>query len=117
MGPGGLIWLLVHQSDYTIADNWFVSGLKGTGSKDVLVHEVFVPEYRVVSVADLRRGQSPGRAIHKEDVLPPVTIGIQPEPTGPKGFRHVLFTERAGRVGETDADRLGHVGEDHRCSG
>ena len=24
MGPGGLIWLLVHQSDYTIEDNWFV---------------------------------------------------------------------------------------------
>lgn len=65
MGPSGLIWLLVHQSDYTIEDNWFVSGLKGTGSKDVLVHEVFVPEYRVVSVADLRRGQSPGRTIHK----------------------------------------------------
>ena len=64
MGPDELLWLLVPRSDYTIKDNWFVSGLRGTGSKDIEVNEAFVPEHRVVSVADLRQGKSPGSAIH-----------------------------------------------------
>jgi len=64
MGPDGLIWLMLPRSDYTIIDNWFVSGLRGTGSKDIEVKEVFVPLHRVVSIADLRQGQSPGRTIH-----------------------------------------------------
>ena len=64
MGPDGLIWMMLPRSDYTIVDNWFVSGLRGTGSKDIEVNEVFVPLHRVVSIADLRQGQSPGRTIH-----------------------------------------------------
>ncbi len=64
VGPAGLIWLMVSRSDFTIIDNWFVSGLRGTGSKDIEVNEAFVPEHRVVSVADLREGRSPGRTIH-----------------------------------------------------
>ncbi len=55
---------MIPRSDFTILDNWFVSGLRGTGSKDIEVNEAFVPEHRVTSVADLREGQSPGRAIH-----------------------------------------------------
>ncbi len=64
VGPDGAIWMMLPRSDYTIVDNWFVSGLRGTGSKDIEVNEVFVPEHRVVSVADLRSGQSPGSTIH-----------------------------------------------------
>ncbi|PKB71352.1 MAG: hypothetical protein BZY87_05720 [SAR202 cluster bacterium Io17-Chloro-G6] len=64
VGADGAIWLMLPRSDYTIIDNWFVSGLRGTGSKDIEAHEVFVPEHRVVSVADLRQGQSPGSTIH-----------------------------------------------------
>ncbi len=64
IGPDGAVWLLVPRSDYTIEDNWFVSGLRGTGSKDINIGEAFVPEHRVVSVADLRLGQSPGSAVH-----------------------------------------------------
>ena len=29
-----------------------------------MVDEIFVPEHRVVPVADLRQGQSPGRRVH-----------------------------------------------------
>ena len=64
VGPDGAIWMLLPRSDYTIIDNWFVSGLRGTGSKDIEVNEAFVPEHRVVSVAYLRQGQSPGNTIH-----------------------------------------------------
>ncbi|MBT7267718.1 MAG: hypothetical protein HN884_12630 [Rhodospirillaceae bacterium] len=33
-------------SDRELDDNWFVVGLAGTGSKDYLLNDVFIPEYR-----------------------------------------------------------------------
>jgi len=42
------------RADYEILqDSWNVMGLCGTGSKDLVVNEVFVPEYRTYKVADL----------------------------------------------------------------
>lgn len=35
------------RTDYQIVDTWFAAALRGTGSKDLVVTEVFVPEYRV----------------------------------------------------------------------
>ena len=64
IGPKGLLWFLVPQRDYTINDTWFVSGLRGTGSNDIVMDDVFVPEYRAVLVSDLREGQSHGRRVH-----------------------------------------------------
>lgn len=57
-GPAGEFTVLTHfvlpRADYEILqDSWNVMGLAGTGSKDVLVKEVFVPEYRTYNVQDL----------------------------------------------------------------
>ena len=60
----GLRWFLVPRSDYTIEDTWFVSGMRGTGSKDIVMEETFVPEHRAGNVAAMREGQSPGRELH-----------------------------------------------------
>jgi 3-hydroxy-9,10-secoandrosta-1,3,5(10)-triene-9,17-dione monooxygenase len=46
--PGALRWLLIPRPDYTIADTWFASGMRGTGSKDILVENVLVPAHRVL---------------------------------------------------------------------
>jgi len=43
--PTNTAFLLPRQ-DYKIIDNWFVCGLAGTGSKDILVEDAFVPEHR-----------------------------------------------------------------------
>lgn len=43
----GLVMLMVPKGDCRIEDDWVVSGLKGTGSKSVVVDEpTFVPGYR-----------------------------------------------------------------------
>jgi 3-hydroxy-9,10-secoandrosta-1,3,5(10)-triene-9,17-dione monooxygenase len=37
---------LLPRTDYRIDDNWHVVGLAGTGSKDIVVEDAFVPEHR-----------------------------------------------------------------------
>jgi 3-hydroxy-9,10-secoandrosta-1,3,5(10)-triene-9,17-dione monooxygenase len=37
---------LLPKKDYKIVDNWDVVGLRGTGSHDIVVNDVFVPEHR-----------------------------------------------------------------------
>jgi 3-hydroxy-9,10-secoandrosta-1,3,5(10)-triene-9,17-dione monooxygenase len=43
---------LLYAGQYRIIDNWHTSGAKGTGSKDIVVDDVFVPEYRTQSHVD-----------------------------------------------------------------
>lgn len=51
---------LVPQSDYKVIDTWHVAGLRGTGSKDVEVSDVFVPAHRALSVNAMKGGDTPG---------------------------------------------------------
>nr|UXE46185.1 flavin-dependent monooxygenase, oxygenase subunit HsaA [uncultured bacterium] len=53
---------LVPRTDFEVIDTWHVMGFKGTGSKDVLVKDALVPEYRTHSVRDGFSGASPGLA-------------------------------------------------------
>jgi len=41
--------LFVPKADYEIIDTWHVTGLRGTGSHDIVVEDVFVPEERCFS--------------------------------------------------------------------
>jgi len=43
---------LLLREQYQIDDNWHVAGLKGTGSKDIVVEDAFVPDYRTQSHLD-----------------------------------------------------------------
>lgn len=62
--PPDMRTYLLPRSDYRIEDNWHVIGLKGTGSKDIVVDGAFVPEYRTHKLIDGFKGQSPGNAIN-----------------------------------------------------
>jgi 3-hydroxy-9,10-secoandrosta-1,3,5(10)-triene-9,17-dione monooxygenase len=55
---------LMPRSDYVIDDNWHVMGLCATGSKDIVVNDAFVPEYRTHSYADAFHLKHPGTAIN-----------------------------------------------------
>jgi len=57
---------LVPKSDYRILDTWYAMGMVGTGSKDIEVKEVFVPERRALALARCRGGlEHPGAALNK----------------------------------------------------
>lgn len=55
---------LVPIGDYAIADNWDVVGLQGTGSHDIVVDDVFVPEYRTHKSMDGFLCDNPGNAVN-----------------------------------------------------
>ena len=63
-GPAGVLMFLVPRSDFAIHDTWFVSGLRGTGSKDIVIHDAFVPAHRVLPATDMQEARTPGRVIH-----------------------------------------------------
>ncbi|MEI6767518.1 MAG: acyl-CoA dehydrogenase family protein [Betaproteobacteria bacterium] len=54
-------FLLVPKAHWQIEDDWFVMGQAGTGSKSIVITEdVFVPEHRKITFAELSSGQPPG---------------------------------------------------------
>jgi 3-hydroxy-9,10-secoandrosta-1,3,5(10)-triene-9,17-dione monooxygenase len=56
---------LVPRKDYDIIDTWYAMGMVGTGSKDIEVKEVFVPERRALALARCRGGlEHPGAALN-----------------------------------------------------
>ncbi len=64
-GKGGdYCTFLLPRSDFTIVDTWDVMGLKGTGSQDIAVNDVFIPDYRVHRTSDAYGGTSPGNAVN-----------------------------------------------------
>jgi 3-hydroxy-9,10-secoandrosta-1,3,5(10)-triene-9,17-dione monooxygenase len=63
-GPPERRWLLIPREDFLILDDWYTVGLKGTGSKTVVVDDVFIPEGRTLPNAALEDGQAPGRQIN-----------------------------------------------------
>ena len=55
---------LVPEGDYDTIDTWHAAGLKGTGSKDVKVSDIFVPEHRTLAVDRMKGCGAPGMALN-----------------------------------------------------
>src|SRR5438445_778766 len=64
--PRHIAYLLVPLAEVEIVDDWQVLGLLGTGSKSLVLHDVFVPEHRHVMVSDLFAGTPPGALVHPD---------------------------------------------------
>ena len=59
---------LVPRSDYAIEDVWNVVGLRGTGSNDIVVDDVFVPDEFTLSMGDTGRCYGPGQEQNTSDL-------------------------------------------------
>jgi len=66
MSPSGPIWMLVPRSDYEIVDNWFVAGLSGSGSKDLVIDDAFVPAHRTLNPDTAGNGDWTGWELHHQ---------------------------------------------------
>lgn len=56
-------YMLVPMSEIEISDDWHVLGLRGTGSKTLVLNDVFVPAYRTILLKDLLDGTTPGALV------------------------------------------------------
>ena len=56
---------LMPRADLELEETWFVSGMRGSGSNTMIADDVFVPEYRVLSVPGSMMGHAPSE--HLED--------------------------------------------------
>lgn len=63
--PPDLRFLALPRDQVKVEDVWFVDGMAGTGSNDVLIEDVIVPEERSVSIADMGAGRAHGAKLHE----------------------------------------------------
>jgi alkylation response protein AidB-like acyl-CoA dehydrogenase len=70
-------FFMLPVEDCQIIDNWFVCGLCGTGSKDIAVEDLFIPEHRVLKFSETRAGNSPGARHHTNPIyrIPLLMLG------------------------------------------
>ena len=93
---------LVPRRDYVIDDNWHVMGLCASGSKDIVIEDAFVPEYRTHSYRDAFALNHPGSAINEAPLyrLPfglIFTYGIVSPAIGAAQGALTAFREQAAR--------------------
>ena len=81
-----LVHVVVPRADIEIDDTWHVMGMCGTGSKDVITRDIFVPAHRTIAVPRLpplhasSRGAAIARsaAISRQDSWPRAARALEP---------------------------------------
>jgi 3-hydroxy-9,10-secoandrosta-1,3,5(10)-triene-9,17-dione monooxygenase len=63
--PADFRTFLLPRADYAIDDVWDTTGLRGTGSNDIVVEGAFVPEHRSLSFTDVSRCSCPGHELNE----------------------------------------------------
>ena len=63
--PDGKAYALVRTSEFDMENNWNVVGLSGTGSKNIMCNELFVPDYRLLPIEETMTGNPPGAAVNE----------------------------------------------------
>src|SRR5215475_980482 len=75
---------LVPKSDYEIIDTWYAMGMAATGSKDVAVNELFVPERRALALLRCRGGREhPGAALNPGPLFAIPLVAASSHPLAP----------------------------------
>ncbi|MGH8724270.1 MAG: acyl-CoA dehydrogenase family protein [Burkholderiales bacterium] len=97
---------IVPKSDYKVIDTWYAMGMIGTGSKDIEVKEIFVPERRALALASCRGGlEHPGAKLNSGALFRVPIVASAGHPlsatvlgTAEGAFEHVLnaFKTRVG---------------------
>ncbi len=75
-GPANVVlFCALPTRDVMVLDTWHIDGMEGTGSHDLLVNDVFVPEYRTMDMSEMRNGTAYGsrlydNPIYRQPMLP-----------------------------------------------
>lgn len=93
--------LVLPAAEVEVVDTWHTAGMRGTGSHDVVVAEVVVPEHRIAAVADIYGGTAPGARLHdaptyRWPLVPALALTASMPVLGAAERVTELFAERLG---------------------
>lgn len=112
---------LVPKSDYRVIDTWYAMGMTGTGSKDIEVKEVFVPERRALELTKTRGGlEHPGGKLNTGPLFRIPIVASAGHPLSPtalgaaegaaehviQSFRHRVGTYTGAKVADFQAVQI-----------
>jgi 3-hydroxy-9,10-secoandrosta-1,3,5(10)-triene-9,17-dione monooxygenase len=104
---------LVPKSDYKIIDTWYAMGMVATGSKDVAVTELFVPERRALPLQRCRGGlEHPGGALNSGPLFRIPIVAASSHPLAPaaigaaEGAYELFLQAMAKRAGTYTGARI-----------
>lgn len=63
---GRVLTCLMPRAAGSAADDWHVMGMRGTGSKTVLLDNVFIPDHRVLCFREAEKSGAPGAAVNPD---------------------------------------------------
>lgn len=66
--PPRMMFFAAPAQDAHVLDTWHMDGMIGTGSNDITLHDVFVPEHRVIDMGEMRVGAAPGSKVHSNPI-------------------------------------------------
>ncbi|MGO9384908.1 MAG: acyl-CoA dehydrogenase [Mycobacterium sp.] len=93
--------VVVPAGEVEVADTWHTAGMRGTGSHDVIITDAFIPEHRIVAVADIYAGTAPGARAHNAPtyrwpMVPALALVASMPVLGAAERVSELFAERLG---------------------
>jgi 3-hydroxy-9,10-secoandrosta-1,3,5(10)-triene-9,17-dione monooxygenase len=104
---------LVPKSDYEVIDTWYAMGMAATGSKDVAVSELFVPERRALPLLRCRGGSGhPGAALSSGPLYRIPIVAASSHPLAPaalgaaEGAYELFLQTMATRAGTYTGARV-----------
>jgi len=104
---------LVPKSDYEIVDTWYAMGMEGTGSKDVAVTDLFVPERRALPMQRCRGGiEHPGGVLNPGPLYRIPIVAASSHPLAPaavgaaEGAYELFVASMATRAGTYTGARI-----------
>ncbi|MEM5516458.1 hypothetical protein WNY37_05820 [Henriciella sp. AS95] len=122
-GKRAPVFFALPRSEVEVEDVWFVDGMQGTGSNDVLIKDKFIPEHRMLSFKAMIEGEAPGAKVHpspvyKTPMLPTLGLAAAMPALGQARACVRMFQERlhdrmeihgTRRVGTASKMRLAHA--------
>ncbi|WP_375753645.1 p-hydroxyphenylacetate 3-hydroxylase oxygenase component [Vibrio sp. HN007] len=57
---------VVPRSEYTIVDDWYAAGMKSSGTKTLVLKDVFIPEHRIETAKGMMEGKSAGFGLYPD---------------------------------------------------
>jgi 3-hydroxy-9,10-secoandrosta-1,3,5(10)-triene-9,17-dione monooxygenase len=104
-------WVVLKPGDFAIVDTWHSEGLRGTGSKDVKVDDVFVPAYRTLETEQMSSAP-PGARLHDSYLYGVefhsyfVTLLSGPILGAARGVLNAYLAQTRGRTGAMNGESI-----------